>query len=146
MSKFKRWQRVVANRSQPFAHSYYERGDTAVVLEGNTSVPWARNERTGEQFILPENDFDPIDEGAGETASPPLIVSDPVVKPHHYARFKIEPINFIMQNNLPFAIGNIIKYVCRYDAKDGLQDLRKARRYIDFQIALLEGKGSVTEG
>lgn len=63
-----------------------------------------------------------------------------VYRPKHYTRFRIEPITFIMENNIPFAIGNIIKYVCRYDAKDGLQDLYKARRYLDMVIAKTEGK------
>lgn len=67
-------------------------------------------------------------------------VSDPVVRPHHYVRFEIDPATFIMRNKLPFAIGNVIKYVCRYDAKNGIEDLRKAIRYIEMQINLLEGK------
>ncbi|GAC1583193.1 MAG: hypothetical protein NVS3B5_17690 [Sphingomicrobium sp.] len=54
----------------------------------------------------------------------------PVV-PLHYTRYKIEPLDFIMQNNLSFPIGNIIKYVCRHDLKDGVTDLKKARQYLD---------------
>lgn len=65
---------------------------------------------------------------------------DPVVLPHHYARFKIEPVTFIMENKIAFAPGNVIKYVCRHDAKNGLEDLRKARRYLDLMIRQLEGK------
>lgn len=64
---------------------------------------------------------------------------DPVVLPHHYTRFKIEPVHFIMVNELPFWAGNIIKYTCRYDAKDGLQDLKKAKRYLEMQIKRMEG-------
>ena len=37
-----------------------------------------------------------------------------------------------MENNLSFAVGNIIKYVCRYDKKNGLEDIQKARQYLDF--------------
>lgn len=51
--------------------------------------------------------------------------------PGHYARFAIEPIDFIAANNIGFAAGNVIKYVCRHDAKDGLKDLHKARYYLD---------------
>lgn len=72
------------------------------------------------------------------TEEPPT-VTDPVNRPHHYARFKIEPIHFIMENNLPFWVGNVVKYTLRYDAKDGLQDLKKARRYLDMQIKKMEG-------
>lgn len=59
---------------------------------------------------------------------------DAVHRPNHYARFAIEPITFIMANNIGFAAGNVIKYVMRWDAKDGLQDLEKARRYLDMMI------------
>lgn len=65
--------------------------------------------------------------------------SDPVHRPHHYARYVIEPIEFIMKNNLPFWLGNVVKYGLRYDAKDGIQDLKKARRYLDMQIKRMEG-------
>lgn len=51
--------------------------------------------------------------------------------PAHYARFAIEPIDFIAANGIGFAAGNVIKYVCRQDAKDGLKDLHKARYYLD---------------
>lgn len=64
---------------------------------------------------------------------------DLVVLPHHYTRFKIEPIYFIAENNLDFMTGNVIKYVLRHDAKDGVQDLKKARRYLDMLIKKAEG-------
>lgn len=64
--------------------------------------------------------------------------ADPV-DPNHYARFPIQPITFITKNKLEFWQGNIIKYIMRYDAKDGLQDLKKARRYLDEKIAEMEG-------
>lgn len=60
--------------------------------------------------------------------------------PEHYSRFNIEPIDFISANKLGFEAGNVIKYVCRYDAKAGLEDLKKARKYLDFLIAREEGR------
>jgi hypothetical protein len=65
------------------------------------------------------------------------------VSPEHYARWKFEPITFIMENNIPYAVGNVIKYVMRYDSKDGLKDLKKARRYIDMLIEQEYGKENV---
>jgi hypothetical protein len=56
------------------------------------------------------------------------------IKPTHYSRWKIEPIEFIRANKLDFARANIIKYIMRYDAKDGLKDLEKARQYLDWLI------------
>lgn len=62
------------------------------------------------------------------------------ISPDHYARFKIEPIDFIEKNNLGFSAGNVVKYVCRYDAKNGIEDLKKAKRYLEFLIAKEEGR------
>ena len=52
----------------------------------------------------------------------------------HYNKMAIQPVTFIMANNLSYAQGNVIKYVCRYQDKNGLQDLQKAKQYIDFMI------------
>lgn len=53
------------------------------------------------------------------------------LSPEHYSRCKIEPWDFIKANNLDFFRGNIIKYIMRYDAKNGNEDLLKARTYLD---------------
>jgi hypothetical protein len=65
---------------------------------------------------------------------------DAVTAPTHYNRWKMEPVTFIMVNEMPFWMGNVIKYIMRADAKDGLQDLEKAKRYIDFEINRLKGE------
>jgi hypothetical protein len=46
----------------------------------------------------------------------------------------IPPINFILANDLGFVEGNIIKYVTRYKRKNGMQDLLKAKHYLDILI------------
>jgi|TARA_Y100000296_G_C5108792_1_gene224012 hypothetical protein len=57
---------------------------------------------------------------------------DDISRPEHYcAGFEIEPLDFIVENQLDFLEGNIIKYVSRYDQKGGVKDLKKARFYID---------------
>lgn len=61
------------------------------------------------------------------------------IHPQHYSRWKMEPIEFIALNDLPWWLANVIKYGMRYDAKDGLQDLYKARSYLDMKIRQLEG-------
>ena len=53
-------------------------------------------------------------------------------------KYKIEPITFVMTNQLPFAEGNVIKYIMRWRDKNGIQDLKKAKRYIDLIIELEE--------
>ena len=53
---------------------------------------------------------------------------------NHYKDMTIQPLEFIMANNLPYCEANIIKYVCRYKSKNGLQDLLKAKHYLDILI------------
>lgn len=55
--------------------------------------------------------------------------------PNHYSRWKIQPLDFITANQLGFHVGNVIKYVMRYDAKNGIEDLEKAKWYIEHMIA-----------
>jgi len=65
---------------------------------------------------------------------------DDVNHPKHYSRWKMEPIEFIAINDLPWWLANVIKYTMRFDAKDGLKDLYKARSYLDMKIRQLEGE------
>lgn len=51
---------------------------------------------------------------------------DEQVGGNHYKQFKIQPVTFCMVNNIPFAEGNIIKYVVRHSFKNGAEDLDKA--------------------
>jgi hypothetical protein len=53
---------------------------------------------------------------------------------NHYKNKSIQPIDYIMGNNLSFCEGNIIKYVTRYKDKNGVEDLMKAKQYIEFLI------------
>jgi len=71
-----------------------------------------------------------------------------VTRPAHYTRWKMEPITFIEANELPFWMGNVIKYIMRADAKNGLEDLYKAKRYLEIHIEHLETGElkSLTEG
>lgn len=54
----------------------------------------------------------------------------------HYKDLKIQPIEFIHANNIPFCEANAIKYLCRWRNKNGRQDLEKARHYIDLLIQM----------
>tara|TARA_R110000824_G_scaffold67371_4_gene174423 strand:+ start:2268 stop:2504 length:237 start_codon:yes stop_codon:yes gene_type:complete len=56
----------------------------------------------------------------------------------HYKKLAIQPLEFIERNRLGFSAGNIIKYICRYKTKGGLEDLKKARHYLDLLIELEE--------
>ena len=52
----------------------------------------------------------------------------------HYNDMNIQPITFIMANNIQYCEANVIKYICRHKNKNGVEDLLKAKQYIDFLI------------
>ena len=52
----------------------------------------------------------------------------------HYKDFKIQPSQFINQNDLGFAEGNVIKYICRHTKKDKKTDILKAIHYCEMII------------
>lgn len=54
----------------------------------------------------------------------------------HYKDMQIQPVEFIEFNRLSFCAGNVIKYICRADKKGGVEDLEKAKHYIDLMIEL----------
>ena len=54
----------------------------------------------------------------------------------HYSRLGIEPIQFIETNGLGYHEGNVIKYVSRWRNKNGVEDLKKAKWYIERLLEL----------
>ena len=58
----------------------------------------------------------------------------------HYSKLAIQPVEYITKNKLSYLAGNVIKYVTRYKDKNGLQDLQKAKHYVEILIELEEGK------
>ena len=54
-----------------------------------------------------------------------------VGRTQHYKDFKIQPIEFITANKLSFIQGNVIKYICRYDKKNGKEDIDKVIHYCE---------------
>lgn len=58
----------------------------------------------------------------------------------HYKDMAIQPIEFIHKNGIPFIEGSVIKYVARWRKKNGVEDLKKARHFIDLLIELESAK------
>ena len=58
----------------------------------------------------------------------------------HYVSKAYQPIEFIAKLKLSFIQGSIVKYITRYQDKNGLQDLQKALHYIEFAVPLGETK------
>ena len=59
---------------------------------------------------------------------------DKDIDPIHY-HMEIEPFDYIHDNQLNFAEGNVVKYITRWRYKDGIKDLYKAKQYIEMLIA-----------
>ena len=53
---------------------------------------------------------------------------------NHYKSMKIQPAEFINENNLPYAEGNAIKYICRHKNKGKKKDIEKAIHYLEMII------------
>lgn len=80
--------------------------------------------------------------------------NDPVTHPSHYTSGKIEVIDFITDQNLDFCLGNVVKYVSRAGKKEEegktiiekqVEDLKKARFYLDFKIRQLCLDNNITQ-
>ena len=72
---------------------------------------------------------------------------DAVQHPLHYNQGGIECIDAIKAATVnkrgieAVCVANVIKYIWRYETKNGLEDVRKAAWYIDRLIKELEAKG-----
>jgi hypothetical protein len=64
---------------------------------------------------------------------------DVQVAGNHYKDLAIQPVEYIHANGIGYFEGNVIKYVSRWKAKNGIKDLEKAKHYIELLIEL-EGK------
>ncbi len=63
-----------------------------------------------------------------------------ISSPAHYARFAIQPIDFIEANGLDFLQASVLKYLVRFPFKNGVEDLHKARYMLNRLIAREEAK------
>lgn len=77
----------------------------------------------------------------------PLLGTETVNHPQHYGGDSpLEAIKVIEYHNLGFCLGNVVKYVLRSDKKGNqLQDLKKAKWYLDREIAKLERSAKIQD-
>ena len=62
--------------------------------------------------------------------------------PGHYKDKPMQPWDFIVANNLGYLEGNVVKYVSRWRQKGGVEDLRKAKHYIEKLIEVESGQAA----
>jgi hypothetical protein len=63
----------------------------------------------------------------------------------HYKELAIQPVEYIHKNNIPFIEGSVIKYVTRWRSKGGVDDLRKAKHFLDLLIEMETGASAAPE-
>jgi hypothetical protein len=72
-------------------------------------------------------------------ALPEVVPTDPLdvqVGGDHYKDMRIQPVEFIVANNIGFLEGCIIKRICRWQEKGGIVDLEKIKHEVDLLIRL----------
>lgn len=61
---------------------------------------------------------------------------DTQVDGNHYKDLPIQPAEYIHANAMGYMEGNVVKYISRWRKKNGINDLLKAKHYIDLLIEL----------
>lgn len=64
----------------------------------------------------------------------------------HYKHMAIQPLDYILANGLGYIEGNVIKYISRWQAKGGREDIEKARHYCDLLLAHIDAQQPTNEG
>lgn len=75
-----------------------------------------------------------------------MAANDVQVGGQHYKQKVIQPWDAIIAWGLGFLDGNVVKYIARYRVKGGIEDLKKARHYLDKLIEAEEEKKTVIVG
>lgn len=113
-------------------------GDTDTGEAGTWSLCWVTGDDADDIVayrVIGTNPIQDLVTRSEEKQNPvnPLAVQ---VAGDHYKKLKIQPIEFIHANGIPFAEGSVIKYVTRWRDKGGIKDLEKARHFLDLLIDL----------
>ena len=62
------------------------------------------------------------------------------IRPSYYAKYKIDPWTFCIENNVSLLVGSVIKYIMRFQEKNGEEDLNKAIKCIEMMKEYYYGK------
>src|SRR5210317_925779 len=66
--------------------------------------------------------------------------SDKQIGSNHYKDCAIQPVDYIVKNNLDFLEGNVVKYITRHKTKNGIEDIRKVIHYAELILEKKYGK------
>ena len=67
-------------------------------------------------------------------------VTEDKINPNHYTDMVIPPNVYITENKLDWEVANVVKYVSRFKNKNGIEDLRKAKKYLELLTTRLYGE------
>lgn len=110
------------------------------VLDENTDQ---RCLNDGDDFGLQKKDYEGIEPTftpAEEEPRTPTSALDIQEGGNHYKKYKIQPIEFVVANNIPVLEANAQKYILRHADKNGMGDLRKARHYLELMAEMYYGE------
>jgi hypothetical protein len=65
-----------------------------------------------------------------------MSANDTQISGNHYKDKTVQPWDYIAANNLGYFEGNVVRYISRWRDKGGVDDLRKAKHYIEKLIEL----------
>jgi hypothetical protein len=68
-------------------------------------------------------------------------MSDPLLRQvggSHYKDRAIQPVEYMMSNELGYVEGAVVKYVTRWKYKGGVEDLKKAQHFLELLINFVE--------
>ena len=99
----------------------------------STSFRWSHVDSLGD-IIAWRPTLPSVDSEKVETALDTQVGGD------HYKKHVIQPVEFITKNKLGFLEGCVIKRICRYEDKNGREDLEKIKHEIDLLIELKYGR------
>ena len=66
--------------------------------------------------------------------------TDKQVGGSHYKDCAIQPVDYIVENNLDFLEGNVVKYITRHRTKGGIEDIKKVIHYAELILEQKYGK------
>ncbi len=58
----------------------------------------------------------------------------------HYKSMPIQVVEFCQKNSLNYCESNVVKYICRHKSKNGIEDLKKAKHYIELLMEIEYGE------
>lgn len=127
LSKTERIRKMLADDLSPAAIAAKMKVSKSYVYTVRSKM--MRDERIKERIARAE-------ERVAALPPPPADPLDEQIGGDHYKDMSIQPVQFIVANNLGFLEGCIIKRVCRWRTKGGAEDLEKAKHEIDLLLRL----------